>query len=585
MSARQVGVPLVPGRMVVEVRDAVDGWTERVEVESDGRTVLSGLPFERIRIAPVRTTAPGAEILRTAVQAGNSGAGATLDRAYALCLWVGARAYAGGERRLPVVAGAGAATSGEGRQVLASIDAGGDFNCLSLATLYVDAARASGLVVRRIDLAVRDRSAFEGHSVAEVWDSDHRAWVLVDPTYGLYYTVDGAPASALDVHRALGARRFHAIGVVRADDAEAVDPWTNPINPLFYFRNVYRPVEGGPWLRYAGEGAAPAAIARHGFVQTDSAALFELPPDFEGDVPVQRGSVRKRIVAQALNGVLYVCLVDDLFAPGRFYVRTSSSVTPSFTDDVEGYDSTDDDLLDGPNLAPNPTFADGDGDGIPDSWEVDAGTPRFTWTGAGELVVEAGDEPCLLSGVAAGAEAVTVAATLRARVDRGLATLSVRKRRGAESLEIPPGAMLDRSPILLAPSRVRFRLRLELAPNTRCVLESLSLRRERLFGDVLPRPVAPRGGTAVAVLLSIASRAPVSNSATRGREQVDARRDDDDGKRDDGGADRGAEAAVSRTASGEAGARVEARPKAEVRGASVPGRWQARGPGGPRDRR
>lgn len=490
MRTRQVGVRLEPGTTTVEIRDAADGWTERVEVESDGRTVVAGIPEAetRVTVGPLDRADDRPYFVKATDEVPLSGS--TLDRATALCLWVGARAYADGAPRL-ARPGDEPVTGPDGRTVLERIETGGAFNCLSLATVFVDAARSRGLLARRVALAVRDNSPYEGHAVGEVWSPELGKWFVVDPTYGLTYTLNGRPADALELHDAVASGRTSAIRVVRDPGAEALDPWEAEINPLHYFRNVYRLLDDeGPWLRYAGPGAPPALVSRAGYVQTDSPALFALDPGLDEEVPERIGRVEGRIVYQAVGGVLYVCLADGLYAPGRFFARATRGASVAYTPEVAAYDPDDADLLAPEELAPNPTFADADRDDVPDGWAVESGSARFAWTGDGALVVEAGAEGCALASGLPAAEGLAIAATIRARVDRGAARFAVRDREPDDYATIAPGPLADTSPILMRPSAKRLGLRLALEPNTRCLLERVSVRRERLLDEFVPRPSA-----------------------------------------------------------------------------------------------
>ncbi len=486
MATRQVGVRLRPGVTSVEIRDAVDGWTERVDVESDGRTVTAGIPETRLRLVVGEAEAGGDRAFFTAVTDGVAASGATLDRAYALCLWVGRRAYVDGVPRRDTMATKAdePATAPDGRDVLARIDSGYQVGCLSLATVFVDAARARGIAARRVDLAVRDGSPYEGHSVAEIRSTELEKWVLVDPTYGVYYTVDGVPSDALEVQAAVFGGRG-TLAVVRQEGAQALDPWESVVDPLLYFRNVYHIFADGTWVRYAGPGTPPAIVAR--YAQTDSAALLDLPPGFDAEVPARVGRVRGRLVYQALDGTLYVCLDEGRFEPRRFFVRATPGAHVTFTQEVAGYDPSDATLFAPEELAPNPTLADADGDGTPDEWTVECGAPRFEWTGDGALVVESGDEPCLLSCEAPLASKIPIAATLRVRVDRGHVAFYVRDSHPADRVEIGAGHSGAFSPILLQVNRRRARPRIELTPRTRCLISGMSIRRERRLADVVPR--------------------------------------------------------------------------------------------------
>jgi len=57
------------------------------------------------------------------------------------------------------------------------------------------------------------------HVFPEIYVPSMKQWIAFDPTFDLYYTVDGIPASAYDMHEALVSGRLESMGIVKHNDA------------------------------------------------------------------------------------------------------------------------------------------------------------------------------------------------------------------------------------------------------------------------------------------------------------------------------------------------------------------------------
>jgi hypothetical protein len=454
MRARQVSVPLADGGTVVEIRDEEEGWTERVALTGE-------IPVEE-RPAAAEAALDEAAVAYYLGELGPGLPRETLDRAVAVAVWTNRRVFAGSRDD---TGDARPGDAADGRAVLAAVDRGAFFNCYSLATVFADAARAAGLRVRRVDLTLRHGSPYEGHSAGEVWSPELARWVLVDPWFGLRYEVGGAPASALDVHREVAAGRLDAVRVVRLEGVVGADPNRAKINPLLYYRNLYVRLADGAWLVRVDRATPPRPVAIPNAIHSDSDADFtsEGPPP-----PPRRGSSGGRVAFQALDGRLYVCLADGLFRLGRLRVRVSSGLEPDFSDEPRPHDPGDALLLFPGELLP-------------------AG-PR-DWTPVGAARVErAGDEVVAESDAGASAvelrvpveDGVPVVAFVRLRVERGLARLAARN---ADTPPVAPGSSTLVSSNVSGTQKGFTTLRVELDPDTRCVVEWTSVRRVRRLGE------------------------------------------------------------------------------------------------------
>lgn len=500
MEAQQIAVTLTEGTTVVGVRDLREGWTEWVRVERDGQNVMGDVVAHRVSLRDeVDLDAESTQFFRTEVGAGVADSGDTVERAYALCLWVADRTYGRRpERQRSTVERDGVPrrvldVTSNGRAALESIDVSGKIGCTPLANIYMDAARAYGLIARRVDLIVRHSSPYEAHSVAEVWSPEHERWVIIDPTFSMYFTLNGLPAGALDMQDAILGNRLSGVRVVRSAKARGLDPGTYQINPLLYFRNVYFRVlpDDGAWLSSADSRVAPATVATQQILQSDSTDVLKLPPRTSREIQFSKGQVAGRLAYQALHGRLFICLENGLFEPGRFQLSLPDMLQAQISPESPGYVPTDILVAAPEEYSSNPTFADLDADKVPDGWHIEEGSPLFTRNPAGELVVETGDAECIISRREPGAEGLPLVTSLVAQVEQGEIEFSIRQRRKGDLLRISPGALGVHSPVILQPKPERLRLRLLFAPHTRCRLVQLTLRRERLLYEVVGSPVEP----------------------------------------------------------------------------------------------
>lgn len=81
------------------------------------------------------------------------------------------------------------------------------FSCGNYAQTFVQCCLAVGILARRLSLNRREADfphGFEGnygHSVSEAYCRELGKWVLLDCDLNGFYTLDGVPAGALDLHR------------------------------------------------------------------------------------------------------------------------------------------------------------------------------------------------------------------------------------------------------------------------------------------------------------------------------------------------------------------------------------------------
>lgn len=485
MQTRQLVVPLGPGATVVEVRDTAHGWTERVVVHGTGGDVAP----QMIALDPRVALDPEAVAFYRSEVAISPAATRVFDRAVALRDWVTERAFraqgASGDEDAEGGRREKAVESTDGRAVLASVDAGARLNCQSVATIYFDVARAFGLTARRVDLSVRRQSPLEGHAVVEIWCDELSHWVLLDPFLAAHYEIEGRPASALDLHRAFQSRRFDALRIVRSRNATGVDPWTYRINPIQYFRNISLQTPSGSWLVYADDLADVGPVANPGFFLTTTDTAFREPPEALGAEPVFSATLGGRVTYQTLNSMLCVSVAEESFRFGSFEIRTLEGADEGrFSPDAVGYSPDDDVLCRKRELIDNGSMADANGDGLPDGWTMN-GTPAVAVREGNRFVVETGETGVeLLAPIHSSDGDILVVSGLLG-VDRGQCTFGVQGRRLQAAATITPGPVHCASPILMR-ARTDDRVRLSLKHQTRCVIEWISVRQGRTFGEFAP---------------------------------------------------------------------------------------------------
>lgn len=513
LSTKQFGVPLVAGTTSVEVRDVHDGWVERISVESDGRTVTKGINLEPLQPPLTRTlSSEDAAYLRGEGVGPIPTAGTAIDRASALTDWVcrriaqlrfppnpatGSPAPEGTSVSNATVLG-GSCFGGmpsppprprEGEQpidsensceILRSIGDGARSNCLSYATVFCDAAILAGLTVRRVDMAVRYGSPLEGHSLVEVWSPELAKWIVVDPFFQALWTVDGAPACALELHRAAVEGRSRAIDF-RSTGASGASLPGSRINPRLYPRCIFIRTVSGAWLTRTD--GAPAPVVDTNILQCDDDATFTDPPGVADTFAVRRDSLHGRIAFQAVDGRLVVGIAGKTFESGRFEARVSAGRSVELFDAIAAYDPGDPDIATGPELIPETRMTDDDGDRKPDGWVVERAPSGFEIQPDGSAVLESGPDGALLSLKPKINLLASVVGFARLAVERGSASFSLSGRLQTVPFTVAAGRETTACSPISSPGAAEGGVRLELAPNSRVTVAWVSLRASPRYGE------------------------------------------------------------------------------------------------------
>lgn len=85
----------------------------------------------------------------------------------------------------------------DGAALLGGYRGDGGFLCGTIAPLLVQAVTALGGHARRVELRF---TPGDSHVVTEVWSEHFGKWAVLDPDYDIYFTVDGVPQHAIDLH-------------------------------------------------------------------------------------------------------------------------------------------------------------------------------------------------------------------------------------------------------------------------------------------------------------------------------------------------------------------------------------------------
>jgi hypothetical protein len=86
----------------------------------------------------------------------------------------------------------------------------GGYLCGVIAPLLVQAVTAVGGFARRVELRF---TPGDSHVVVEVWSDHLGKWAVLDPDYDAFFTVDGVPQHALELHRRWAAGAIDGVEV------------------------------------------------------------------------------------------------------------------------------------------------------------------------------------------------------------------------------------------------------------------------------------------------------------------------------------------------------------------------------------
>jgi len=256
-------------------------------------------------------------------------------------------------------------TSSESRPVLARAEAlrhavfqqFPDKNCSFLAWAFAQAGRDLNLETRVVYLSANRTNQYDSHTVAEVFVPELNKWVIMDPTFDAYYTVDGVKASAYEVFRAVSQDRSDHVTIVQQAgfpaSRNASSYYVNPIQLFQHMRiHIGRVILAPASDMTDAELANPYVITSS---QPDDFFRFHAAPKSEPLPFLLKYHVGANYLTYQLIGNEHA---------GSISIRSTSP--PHW---LPGLDEDDDDVVEEANLVPNALMtADKDGDGVADGW-------------------------------------------------------------------------------------------------------------------------------------------------------------------------------------------------------------------------
>jgi hypothetical protein len=85
-------------------------------------------------------------------------------------------------------------------EILPAVDEGNSFFCSQYGQVMVSAAASLGWVDRPLALRRPDNrgSGSTEHTSTEIWSNQYRKWIVLDPTFAMYFEKDGVPLNAYE---------------------------------------------------------------------------------------------------------------------------------------------------------------------------------------------------------------------------------------------------------------------------------------------------------------------------------------------------------------------------------------------------
>jgi hypothetical protein len=261
--------------------------------------------------------------------------------------------------------------------------------CGNLAEIYVALCESAGLVARSVGLSLMVRDGTFGsdtHAGAEIWIPEMGGWIYQDPTFNCFWTVDGRPASALQLHNALMSGREIKAVAADAKGQALVDSYY--VDPRLLFRHIsyeYKP--GGPLLYYVDNRLEPLNMRDRNWIQADEPTIFQ-GLDENGNRFVERkGEVAPGIFAQLIGNVLFIRDRRDQNRGIR--VRSSSGTVQVCS--YEHWRAEELGVFQGKNFVRNGSFdVTGISEGVAAEWTVTGPAEVLSTLGGQGMAAQAG---------------------------------------------------------------------------------------------------------------------------------------------------------------------------------------------------
>ena len=374
-------VELPEGETVVTItdRDAAGEELGRLTIQRQGNAI-SGVPALEKHITPREHLSPDdVNFLRHEIGTEISTADPPWQRANKLRTWIARRSRQG----FPGL------TTRNPREAYEQMKLGQPVLCGNLAQIYVALAEALGLTARTVGMSVAVQNGLFGidtHAAAEVWLPEMGGWIYQDPTFNLYWQIEGKPASAMQLHDAvMDQRRIDFVPNDTATERRLKDYY---IDPRLYFRHIsyeYKP--GGTVLYFADKRLEPLNLRDKNWIHTDQRVDIQRLDTGESLVIERRSEISPGVFVQVIG--------NDLFVRDR-RERTPGIRVRSSTGTVEGcaylhQRAQDLGLFSGTNLARNPAFRlTTRSNQLADDWSVAGPVQAMTVSGGQAMAALAG---------------------------------------------------------------------------------------------------------------------------------------------------------------------------------------------------
>jgi hypothetical protein len=261
--------------------------------------------------------------------------------------------------------------------------------CGNLAEIYVALCESAGLIARSVGLSLMVRDGTFGtdtHAGAEIWIPELGGWIYQDPTFNCYWTIDGQPASALQLHNALmSGSEIHPV----AANAKARTLVQNYyVDPRLLFRHIsyeYKP--GGPLLYYVDGRIEPLNMRDRNWLQSDENKVFEGLDQNGNSFVEHKGEIAPGIFAQLIGKVLFIRDRRDHNRGIR--VRSSSSTVQVCS--YEHWRAEELGVFPGRNFVRNGSFdVTGRWEGVAADWLVNGPVEVVSTLGGQGMAAQAG---------------------------------------------------------------------------------------------------------------------------------------------------------------------------------------------------
>ena len=261
--------------------------------------------------------------------------------------------------------------------------------CGNLAEIYVALCESAGLITRPVGLSLMVRDGKFGtdtHAGAEVWIPEMGGWIYQDPTFNCYWTVDGRPASALQLHNALmsGQEIKPIAGIAQPQ----ITVERHYLDPRLLFRHIsYEYKAGGPLLYYVDSRLEPLNLRDRNWIQSDDPTIFESLDENGNRLVERKGEIAPGIFAQLIGHVLFIRDRRDQNRGIR--VRSSSGTVQVCA--YEHWRAEELGVFEGRNFVRNGAFdVTGMTEGIAADWSVSGPTEVVSTLGGQGMAAQAG---------------------------------------------------------------------------------------------------------------------------------------------------------------------------------------------------